>query len=100
MVDLCQPETDLQGLRDGISQALTILPEGCLVGLITFDRLIYVHELGFSDVAKQYVFQGTKEVKQDELEQLLGIGAIKQKQRGHNQPHGVGRFLLPITECE
>mmetsp|Transcript_8140 Transcript_8140/g.30024 ORF Transcript_8140/g.30024 Transcript_8140/m.30024 type:complete len:753 (-) Transcript_8140:126-2384(-) len=100
VVDLCQPETDLQGLRDGISQALTILPEGCLVGLITFDRLIYVHELGFSDVAKQYVFQGTKEVKQDELEQLLGIGAIKQKQRGHNQPHGVGRFLLPITECE
>jgi len=41
-------------------QALSLLPEKSLVGLITFGTHVHVHELGFADCPKSYVFRGSK----------------------------------------
>ena len=41
--------------------SLSLLPQNALVGLITFGRMIQVHELGCEGIAKSFVFRGTKD---------------------------------------
>lgn len=42
-------------------QTLSLLPEEALVGLVTFGTNVMVHELGFAECPKSYVFRGAKE---------------------------------------
>lgn len=42
-------------------QTLSLLPEEALVGLVTFGTNVMVHELGFAECPKSYVFRGSKE---------------------------------------
>ena len=51
----------MEELKDSLQQTLNLIPETSLVGLITFGTHVMVHELGFTDCPKSYVFRGTKE---------------------------------------
>ena len=41
--------------------ALSLLPTNALVGLITFGRMVHVHELNCEAMMRSYVFRGTKD---------------------------------------
>ena len=60
VVDLCLDEDELKELKDSIQQSLNLLPENALVGLITFGKNVLVHEIGFSEMPKSYVFRAKK----------------------------------------
>eukprot|EP00920_Eleutheroschizon_duboscqi_P032529 GHVT01078556.1.p1 GENE.GHVT01078556.1~~GHVT01078556.1.p1 ORF type:complete len:614 (-),score=46.75 GHVT01078556.1:734-2575(-) len=77
------------------------MPADCFVGLITFGAMVYVHELGFVDCPKSYVFRGsgTTEVTAQVVAQQLGIGA-RHDPRGASSSTASRRFLLPVSECE
>ncbi|CAM9589210.1 unnamed protein product, partial [Ectocarpus sp. 13 AM-2016] len=117
-IDTCVSEDELDELKDSLQQARgCLLPEEALVGLITFGTNVMVHELGFADCPKSYVFRGAKEYAA--VQQLLGIlpagrGAAGGATYGH-QPHqqagvpggvaggardpAVGRFLMPVADA-
>jgi protein transport protein SEC23 len=42
--------------------ALSLLPTDALVGLITFGRMVHVHELNCENFTRSYVFRGTKDL--------------------------------------
>jgi len=42
--------------------SLSLLPPNALVGLITFGKMVQVHELGCEGFSKSYVFRGTKDL--------------------------------------
>ena len=42
--------------------SLSLLPANALVGLITFGKMVQVHELGSEGCSKSYVFRGTKDL--------------------------------------
>ena len=42
--------------------ALSLLPTNALVGLITFGRMVHLHELNCEGMSRSYVFRGTKEL--------------------------------------
>ncbi len=42
--------------------ALSLLPTNALVGLITFGRMVHVHELNCEGMMRSYVFRGTKDL--------------------------------------
>ena len=47
---------------------------GCLqVGLITYGTHVHVHELGFTECAKSYVFRGSKEYTPASVAEQLGL---------------------------
>ena len=48
--------------------SLSLLPPNALVGLITFGRMIQVHELGVEGMAKSYVFKGTKDLTAKQIQ--------------------------------
>ena len=41
--------------------ALSLLPTDALVGLITFGRMVHIHELNCEGMTRSYVFRGTKD---------------------------------------
>ncbi|WJX91802.1 Protein transport protein S23 C [Trifolium repens] len=108
VVDTCVIEEEIGFLRSAISQAVELLPDNSLVGLITFGTFVHVHELGFGIVPKTYVFRGSKDVSKDQLLEQMSFFAKKPKPavgvvagaRDGLSSGSISRFLLPASECE
>ncbi len=59
------------------------------MGLITYGTHVQVHELGFSECAKSYVFHGSKDYSATAVAQQLGItGAVRSGPPGQGGMHG------------
>lgn len=48
--------------------SLSLMPPNALVGLITFGKMVNVHELGCEGISKSYVFRGNKDVTAKQLQ--------------------------------
>ena len=68
VIDTCLDEEDLTALKETLQMSLSLLPPNALIGLITFGRMIHVHELGCEGISKSYVFRGTKEIPAKQLQ--------------------------------
>lgn len=68
MVDTCLEEDDLQALKESLQMSLSLLPPDALVGLITFGRMVQVHELSCEGISKSYVFRGTKDLTAKQIQ--------------------------------
>ena len=68
--------------------SLSLLPPNALIGLITYGKMVQVHELGCEGCSKSYVFRGTKDLTAKQIQDMLGIGrgpAPQQQQQKHGQ---------------
>ncbi|KAI7741624.1 hypothetical protein M8C21_017633 [Ambrosia artemisiifolia] len=110
VLDTCMIEEEMGYARSALQQALEFLPENALVGFVSFGTQVQVHELGYSDMSKVYVFRGSKEMSKDQVLEQLGLGAAgfaggrrvgggmgAGTGQGFSNP-GVARFLLPASE--
>jgi protein transport protein SEC23 len=112
VIDTCVIEEELEYVKMAMRKAVALLPEHSLVGLVTFGTQVHLHELGFSDLSKIYVFRGNKEISKDQILDQLGLASAGRpgfpkmpQQPGTLQVNavstaGVNRFLLPVSECE
>ncbi|XP_014098155.2 protein transport protein Sec23A isoform X2 [Bactrocera oleae] len=115
LVDTCMDEEELDALKDSLQMSLSLLPPNALVGLITFGKMIQVHELGAEGCSKSYVFRGTKDLTAKQVQDMLGIGRSTsaapgqpgQQMPGPGQPRPAtaaappaNRFLQPISKCD
>ncbi|PHU21288.1 hypothetical protein BC332_06395 [Capsicum chinense] len=103
VLDTCVLEEELVFAKSALKRVIGILPDYAMVGFISYGTQVQVHELGFSDMSKVYVFQGSKGLSKDEvLDQLglgrKGVGGVGGAIGGTH--HGLTRFLLPASECE
>ena len=62
VVDTAVQSEELAELKDSLQQSINFIPQDALIGLITYGKMTYVHELGFSECPKAYVFRGDKEL--------------------------------------
>ncbi len=89
-----------------------MLPENALVGLITFGRNVQVHEIGFADIPKSYVFRAKKKKGSEtefedytpaQIGTMLGLttrAAPGAPAAPAMAAKSTSRFLLPVSECE
>ena len=65
-----------------------------------------VHELGYTECAKSYVFRGSKDYTAKQVQEILGLASIMRAnvpQQPGRPPVVAGssaRFLLPVQQCE
>ncbi|KAF3845621.1 hypothetical protein F7725_008784 [Dissostichus mawsoni] len=65
---------NLQALKESLQMSLSLLPPASLVGLITFGRMVQVHELqGPEGIAKSYVFRGAKDLSAKQLQPVQKV---------------------------
>lgn len=76
VVDTCMEDEDLQALKESMQMSLSLLPPTALVGLITFGRMVQVHELGCEGISKSYVFRGTKDLSAKQLQVSSKNGSL------------------------
>lgn len=50
-------------------QVLQMIPESSYVGLVTFGTHVHVHELGYAECSKAFVFRGSKEYNSSQVRQ-------------------------------
>ncbi|KAF2550624.1 hypothetical protein F2Q68_00035673 [Brassica cretica] len=93
-------EEELRALRSELLLVIEQLPESSLVGLITFDSMVRVYDLGFSECSKVVVFHGERELPPEQIQQFLGLGYSKQLRHGKMSAIRKQSFLLPLEECE
>ncbi|CAE6396130.1 unnamed protein product [Rhizoctonia solani] len=105
VVDTCLDEEDLKALRDALVLSLSLLPAHALVGLITYGTMTQVHELGYAECSKSYVFRGGKEYTPKQIQDMLNLSSANRAAPRPGQPvppqsFGAARFLLPISQVE
>uniref|UniRef100_A0A3B3RWC5 Protein transport protein SEC23 n=1 Tax=Paramormyrops kingsleyae TaxID=1676925 RepID=A0A3B3RWC5_9TELE len=105
VVDICLEEEDLQALKESLQMSLSLLPPNALVGLITFGRMVQVHELSCEGIAKSYVFRGTKDLSAKQIQEMLGlIKPTVAGPQGHpvapQDAHTSCRFLQPVQKVD
>lgn len=108
VVDTCVIEEEVALLKSALSQAVGLLPESSLVGLITFGTYVHVHELGLGSIPKAYVFRGSKDISKDQLLEQMSFFAKKPRPttgviagaRDGLSAESIARFLVAASECE
>ncbi|XP_077299748.1 transport protein Sec23 isoform X3 [Arctopsyche grandis] len=112
VVDTCLDEEELGALKDSLQMSLSLMPPNALIGLITFGRMVQVHELGMEGISKSFVFKGTKDLTAKQIQEQLGIGRVnqgtnQQPQQPARGPQGAPvpqqpahRFLQPVRQCD
>lgn len=106
LLDTCLIEEEINFVKSALGRAIGLLPDNALVGFLSFGTQVQVHELGFSDMSKVYVFRGSKEIPKDQILEQLGLASSavsgRRPIKGVNPfPNsGVSRFLLPASDCE
>jgi len=107
-------EEELGSLKDALQMSLSLIPPNALIGLITFGKMVQVHELGTEGCSKSYVFRGTKDLTAKQIQEMLGLtkvptGPQQQQQPQPGQPMRgpqtqavppANRFLQPLAKCD
>jgi protein transport protein SEC23 len=99
VIDTCMAKEELQAIKDSIFQQLSLMPPDTLVGLITFNRFTFVHELSFAECSKSFAFRGDKDFNTQQIHEMLGISS-KHDPRGPQASGAIKKFIMPIGECE
>lgn len=117
LVDTSTDTEEMDELKDSLQQALSLMPEDALVGLITFGKMIQIHELNFASCPKSFSFRGNKEYTADQFRDMLGIKSAAPTGPGgmgvsaaaaagaaggaasSGMAKGAERFLRPVAEC-
>ncbi|KAF8016407.1 hypothetical protein BT93_H1805 [Corymbia citriodora subsp. variegata] len=100
VVDVCSSEEDLRALKNELLLVVEQLPESALVGLVTFDSMVRVHDLGFPECLRVVVFHGERELSADQVQKFLGIYRKRYQQPGKSPIIQNQGYLLPVSECE
>ena len=62
-----------------------------------------MHELGYAECNKSYVFRGGKEYSPKQIQDMLGLSSQNRAAPRPGQPmqtFGAARFLLPVSQSE
>lgn len=101
VVDTAVPSDELVELKDSLQQSINFIPEDAMIGLITYGKMVSVHELGFSECPKCFVFRGDKELNSKQIrEQLDLVSSTDPMNKDKANPESLARFLVPVNECE
>ena len=89
VVDLCQSEEELEHLKKALTHLLSLIPDDCSVGLISYGALVNVHEIGFAELSRAIVLRGDRELNADKVKAMLGLPSPT-----------LSGFLVPLRDCD
>ncbi|XP_044499496.1 protein transport protein SEC23 [Mangifera indica] len=100
VVDGCMEKDEIKAVKHELLRVIEQLPENALVGLVVFDSMVMVHDLGFNECSRVVILHGERELSSEKIQQLLGISRLKQQQLGKTPVIQNQSFLRPVSECE
>lgn len=100
-MDTAVASEELVELKDSLQQSINFIPADALIALVTYGKMVSVHELGFADCPKCYVFRGDKLLTTTQIQEQLDLKALNDPiKKDKADPQALKRFLVPAAECE
>ncbi|CAI5760421.1 unnamed protein product [Candida verbasci] len=109
VVDTCFEENDIEvsfkQLKESLILSLSLLPEGALVGFISYGKHVRIHNLVANDNIS-YTFNGSKTYNLEQIQSSLGFLGLKSTPKndnsiGFDRISSIGkRFLQPVSIVE
>jgi len=99
VIDTSLPPEELQAIKDAILQAIPLLAPETWVGLVTFGKFAFIHELSATDFPRSYTFKGDKDYTTQQVLEILALSG-KNDPRGSKATGAIKKFVMPISECE
>ncbi|XP_057544863.1 protein transport protein SEC23 G [Amaranthus tricolor] len=100
VVDVCTPEEDLRALKKELLLAVSQLPENVVLGLVSFDSMVKVHDLSYGECNRVVLFHGQRDLTSTQIQKFLRFQSMKQPYLGKAAAVQKQGFLLPVSECE
>lgn len=100
IVDTAVSEDELDACKSTLKQALELMPENCLVGLVSFGTHVHVHELQASGagISRLYVFRGTGSFPANTVALQLGFKAAA-RAKDVNDGFLAYKFLVTLEDA-
>lgn len=76
VVDGCMEESEIRAVKHELLRVMEQLPENALVGLVVFDSMVYVHDLGFSECCRVLVFHGGRELSSEQVSDFFFLNKL------------------------
>ncbi|KAI9084698.1 hypothetical protein K1719_033342 [Acacia pycnantha] len=67
VVDISSSSEELQSLKNELLLVLEKFPENALVGLITFDSMVYLYDMGYSECSRNVLFHGERAISSNQV---------------------------------
>eukprot|EP01029_Cantina_marsupialis_P004775 TRINITY_DN14993_c0_g1_i1.p1 TRINITY_DN14993_c0_g1~~TRINITY_DN14993_c0_g1_i1.p1 ORF type:complete len:795 (+),score=220.80 TRINITY_DN14993_c0_g1_i1:24-2387(+) len=105
VVDTAITEQEMDGLKDSLQQAVTLLPEDAYVGLITFGTMVQVHQLGFTECARSFALKGCDLFTAESVCTQLDLPLVNEMTRQATAAHRAttqikpNSFVQPLSDC-
>lgn len=78
VVDTSLEEDELAALKDSLLVSLSLLPPNARVGLITYNKHVYVHRMSPTmDCSRMLALKGDKDYLPNDIHQKLGFGSLR-----------------------
>ena len=75
------------------------MPPETWVGIVSFGKFAFIHELSAIDCPRSYSFRGDKDYTTENVLELLGLTG-KNDPRGIQVSGAIKKFIMPISDCE
>ena len=79
--------------------SLSLIPQNALVGLISFGKMVLVHELGAEGISKAFVFRGNKELNGKQIQEFLNLTPGAHAANASNKYVDDGGGYLILVQC-
>ncbi|KAA3674284.1 protein transport protein SEC23 [Paragonimus westermani] len=102
VVDTCIEEPEFTQLKESLQMSLSFLPPNALVGLITFGKMVHVHELEAGPIAKSWVFKGTKDYTGNQIQHATWSHPVTRTTADLDYWAACGllQFIQPMEKCD
>ena len=84
-------------MQSSVEQAITLLPDTTLVGIISYGSAVYVHEMQPSDIPRCVMFRGSRETSKSDIGSALAIGHTRSTAPAGGLP--ANAYFVPLSVC-
>lgn len=67
VVDGCMEKDEIKAVKHELLRVIEQLPENALVGLVVFDSMVMVHDLGFNECSRVVILHGERELSSEKV---------------------------------
>lgn len=101
VVDITTEPENLDALKESLTASLSLMPANALIGLITYGKVVQLHDFSNDTMARCNVFKGDKDYQLEPLvEMLTGQKISNTLPSTQVTPFSLNRFFLPLEQIE
>lgn len=99
IIDKCVPADEMAEIKNAIRTAVQNLSDDTYVGLVTFDRNVFVQDLEETQFLSEFAFNGSKDYPLEQIGGMLNFGVPQKDAVNHQPSPNHKRIFCKLEAC-